>query len=311
MDISVVICTRNRCASLKKALLSLADQSFTPGLNWEIVVIDNDSVDQTRGVVEEFVGYSKLPTRCVLEKEPGLSNARNRGIRESQGNIIAFIDDDVMVSPDWLAAVKAAFDSYECACVGGKIMLHASVELPAWWDERCRGALSLFDVGNSVIISDMNSWAEIGWGANISFRRWAFERYGLFRTDLGKRPDTPSLGEETEFVDRLRRNGERVIHYPWAVVYHSPHLDRFSRQYLRRWYYHVGETDFLRQSPASENVIRVLHVPRWKYRVALRSFWQALYSALAGNRKQAFWEELQLIRFSGYFVAAQRGNLRN
>jgi glycosyltransferase involved in cell wall biosynthesis len=306
MDISVVICTRNRCASLKKALSSLADQSFPSGLSWEIVVVDNDSADQTRAVLEEFMGNFRLPTRCVLEKEAGVSNARNRGIRESKGNIIAFIDDDVIAAPDWLASVKAAFDNYDCACVGGKILLHATVKLPSWWDERCKGPLSLFDVGDSVIVSDVNSWAEIGWGANLSFRRWAFESHGLFRTDLGKIANTPRLGEETEFIDRLRRNGETLVHYPRAVVYHAPNLDRLSRQYLRRWYYRVGETDFVRQPSISGDVIRVFRVPRWKYRVALGNLWQALYSALAGNRKRAFWEQLQLIRFSGYFVAAQK-----
>jgi glycosyltransferase involved in cell wall biosynthesis len=304
MDISVVICTRNRCATLKKVLGSLEHQSST-GLRWEIVVVDNGSVDQTKEVVEEFTSKVEFPTRYVLEREPGLSNARNHGIRESEGNIVAFLDDDVRVAPDWLAELKTAFDKYECACVGGKILLDESIQLPEWWDERCRGVLSLFDAGDSVIISDRNSWAEIGWGANLSFRRSAFETYGLFRTDLGKTPTTTTLGEETEFVDRLRRNGEKVIHYPRAVVFHCPTLDRFSRQYLRRWYYRVGEVDFLRQLRASGDEPRVLQVPRWKYRVALRNLWQAFYWTLNGNRKQAFWEQLQFLRFSGYFVAAR------
>jgi len=305
MDISVVICTRNRCATLKKVLDSLEHES-SAGFTWELVVVDNGSVDQTKEVVEEFRSKVEFPTRYVLEREPGLSNARNRGITESEGNIVAFLDDDVTVAPDWLAELKIAFDKYECACVGGKILLHKSIQLPEWWDDRCRGVLSLFDAGDSVIVSDCNSCAEIGWGANISFRRWVFETYGLFRTDLGKTPNTTTLGEETEFVDRLRRNGEKVIHYPRAVVYHCPTLDRFSRQYVRRWYYRVGETDFLRQLRPSGDESRVLQVPRWKYRGALRSLWQAFYWTLNGNRRQAFWEQLQFLRFSGYFVAAQQ-----
>lgn len=303
MDISVVVCTRNRCVTLKKVLDSLEHQSSV--LTWEIVVVDNGSVDQTKQVVEEFRSKVGFPTRYVLETEPGLSNARNHGIRESEGSVVAFLDDDVTVAPDWLAELKTAFDTYECACVGGKILLDESIRLPEWWDERCQGILSLFDAGDSVIISDRNSWAEIGWGANISFRRSAFESHGLFRTDLGKTPNTTSLGEETEFVDRLRRKGEKVVHYPRAVVYHCPTLDRFSRQYVRRWYYRVGETDFLRQLGASRDEPRVLGVSRWKYRGALRHLWQALYWTLNGNRREAFWEQLQFFRFYGYFVAAR------
>jgi glucosyl-dolichyl phosphate glucuronosyltransferase len=305
MDISVVICTRNRCALLKKLLGSL-EHPLSADLAWEIVVVDNGSVDQTRQVVEEFARRVGFPARYVLESQPGLSHARNRGIRESRGNIIAFLDDDVTVAPNWLAEVKTAFEKYDCSCVGGKILLDDSIQLPEWWDARCEGVLSLYNAGDSVIISDHNFFAEIGWGANIGFRRRAFETHGLFRSDLGKTPNTTTLGEDTEFVDRLRRSGERVIHYPGAVVYHCPTLDRFSRQYVRRWYYRVGETDFLRQPRASGEVPRVLQVPRYKYRVALRHLRQALFCTLTGNRKEAFWQQLQFLRFSGYFVAAQR-----
>lgn len=310
MDISVVICTRNRCALLKKLLDSL-EHPLSADLTWEIVVVDNGSVDQTRQVVEEFARRVGFPARYVLESEPGLSHARNRGIRESRGNIIAFLDDDVTVAPNWLAEVKTAFDEYECACAGGKILLDESVQLPDWWDESFAGVLSLFDTGDSVIISDRDSWAEVGWGANISFSRWVFDTYGLFRTDLGKTPTTTTLGEETEFVDRLRRNGEKLIHYPRAVVYHCPTLERFSRQYLRRWHFRVGQTDFFRQAPDSGDGPRILRVPRYKYRVALRHLRQTFYSALKGNRKEAFWQQLQFLRFSGYFVAAQRRAHRN
>ena len=107
MDISVVICTRNRCATLKKVLGSLEHQS-SAGLTWEIVVVDNSSVDQTKEVVEEFRNKAGFPTRYVLEREPGLSNARNHGIRESEGSIVAFLDDDVTVAHDWLTELNTA-----------------------------------------------------------------------------------------------------------------------------------------------------------------------------------------------------------
>src|SRR5215469_2479676 len=101
--ISVVICTHNRCKLLKDTLVSLAQMAKPEGLPWELLVVDNNSSDQTKEVVESFSGGCELKPQYVFERAPGLSHARNRGVKESRADIISFLDDDVIVASDWLA----------------------------------------------------------------------------------------------------------------------------------------------------------------------------------------------------------------
>lgn len=306
MDASVVICSYNRCSSLKKALMSLDKLSIPQELTWETVVVDNKSTDQTKEVVEGFAAQSRWAVRYVFEPKPGLSQARNRGVQEARGEIIAFIDDDVKVTPAWLAEVKNAFEEYDASCVGGKILLGNTLQLPPWWDERYSAVLTKFDLGDSVILGDRNYEGEIGWGANISFRRCVFEKYGLFRTDLGRTPNGLAIGEETELVRRLQRNGELSVYYPASVVYHFPDTERLSKQYLRRWYYRAGESYRLQDSIFRKRTPRIFGVPRWRYRSALESIGKGIFSWLTGRRGEAFYQQLQFIVFLGYLGAAPK-----
>ena len=96
MDISVVICTYNRSRHLKNILNSLAEQEVPDDLVWEIVVIDNNSKDDTKDVVDEFTLKTPIPVKYFTEEKQGLSHARNRGIVESEGKYVAFTDDDAI-----------------------------------------------------------------------------------------------------------------------------------------------------------------------------------------------------------------------
>ena len=125
-DVSVVICTYNRCDLLPPALESVVEQSAA-GVGYEVIVVDNNSTDGTRRVVEAMIarrGHANL--RYVFEGEQGLSHARNAGVRAARARVVAFTDDDVRAAPDWVASIKRAFDEHpEAAYVGGKV-------LPLW-----------------------------------------------------------------------------------------------------------------------------------------------------------------------------------
>src|SRR5215469_3092700 len=202
--ISVIVCTHNRCESLVRTLDSLAQMSVPPALTWELVVIDNNSSDRTSETVRSFTGRgTALPLKYFFEPVPGLSRARNLGIQESRGVIIAFIDDDVLVSREWLTEVRNAFQRYDPLCVGGRVLLQENSSRPAWWDKAYDGPVGKFDRGTSVIFYEENDEQLIGIGANIMFKREAFEKHGLFRTDMGKKPGQLNTGEETDMVERL------------------------------------------------------------------------------------------------------------
>ena len=305
MDLSVIVCTYNRSASLGRTLSSFL-QSTPDGLSWELLVIDNDSTDETKQVVESFITASKLDVRYIFEGKRGLSEARNRGLREARGEIIIFTDDDVIVSPTYLPHVKKAFDELDAMCVGGKVLLEDNLTKPTWWDERCDGAVGKFDRGDSVIVAGRTDHALMGIGANMSFRRSAFEKYGLFRTDLGRNGADLTMGEDAEMFQRLKKSGERVIYCPGALVYHCPAPQRFSKPYLRRVYYRLGEWGFMRDLDLPERTPRIFGVPRWKYRLLLQNLWNTLFNLVIGNRKEALWQELNLRLSLGYLAAARR-----
>src|SRR5215469_10199051 len=107
MDISVIVCTHNRYQSLAKALESIAASTLPDSVDWEILVVDNCSRDQTRDVVEQFCHRFPGHFRCFFEPHPGKSNALNTGIREARGKILVFTDDDVTVEPTWLQNLTA------------------------------------------------------------------------------------------------------------------------------------------------------------------------------------------------------------
>jgi glycosyltransferase involved in cell wall biosynthesis len=304
MDITVLICTCNRASSLKQTLASLWALEMPPSLAWEVVVVDNHSTDSTRSVIEEFSAISGLNVRYVVETQRGKSHALNAGVREAKGEIIALTDDDVRVATDWLVELKRAFDQFRPACVSGRVLLHPDLRLPAWWDRRWKGVLAHCDLGDAVIRSDSSSVNvyEYGYGANLGFHRRVLEKYGPFRTDLG--PGKIGVGEDTEYVLRLYLNGELIIYYPNAVVYHLPDVAHLSKKYLRRWYYHNGvvlqRLDLIRFQSSR----RIGHVPVWRWRWAAETLRSAVVNLLTGGLREVFSQELRVIRLVGYGVEA-------
>src|ERR1035441_3219398 len=108
MKITVLLCTFNRCQSLSTALDSVIAQVLPESADWDVLVVDNNSSDQTRAVVEDFRRRYPGRIRYLFEPRQGLSRARNAGIRAARGEIIAFIDDDVIAAPTWLQNLTAS-----------------------------------------------------------------------------------------------------------------------------------------------------------------------------------------------------------
>jgi glucosyl-dolichyl phosphate glucuronosyltransferase len=303
--ISVVICTYNRCDRLMDTLASLSRMSVPENLPWELVVVDNNSADRTKEVVQSVVRESRLTTRYVFENIPGLSHARNRGVVESAGEIISFLDDDVVVAPDWLSEIWKAFQQYDAACIGGRVLLWGNPTIPSWWDRAFDLAVGKFDRGDGVILDERKATL-VGIGANISFRRRVFDKYGLFHTAMGRTGNQLRTGEETELVLRLQRNNELTVYYPGAVVFHNFPSNRFSKRYLRRNSYRVGEWNCLCDSATSQAGPKLLGVPRWMYRAMVEAAASMISKALRGRQTEAFIQERRILMLFGYFMAAQK-----
>jgi len=148
-----------------------------PASDYEIIVVDNRSTDRTKEVVSEF-----SHVRYVLEEKMGLSHARNRGIKESRGDVVAFIDDDAKADKSWLSRLVQVYkEEKDAGCVGGRVILDWKCEKPSWWHT------DLDEVFNGINYSDSRislSHPRYPYGTNISFRTDIVEKAGGFQIRL-------------------------------------------------------------------------------------------------------------------------------
>lgn len=244
MNITVILCTHNRCGSLAKALESVAASALPSSVEWEVLVVDNNSPDQTRDVVEDYCRRFPGRFRYLCEPQQGKSHALNAGIREARGEILAFIDDDVVVESAWLQNLTAPLQEGGWAGAGGRILPAQIFSPPRWLaldgPYSLGGALyAHFDLGDKPRELDRAPF-----GTNMAFRKRLFEKYGGFRTDLGPGPsrEIPRFNEDTEFGRRLMKAGERLRYEPTAVVYHMVQPSRVRKDYFLTWWFDYGRS---------------------------------------------------------------------
>jgi glucosyl-dolichyl phosphate glucuronosyltransferase len=240
MTITVILCTYNRCESLAKTLASVANSILPGSVEWEVLVVDNNSTDQTRAVTEGFSCRFPGRFRYLFEPQPGKSFALNSGIRAARGDVLVFSDDDVCVESTWLGNLTATLDDTRWAGAGGRILPARKFSPPRWMS--LDGPLSMgsilfahFDLGDTPC-----ELTRAPFGANMAFRKSMFQKYGGFRTDLGPRPGSQLRNEDTEFGDRLMAAGERLRYEPSAVVYHPVPQNRVTKDYLLTWHFDYG-----------------------------------------------------------------------
>lgn len=235
--ISVVIATRNRAQSLRRTLDSLRLMS-PPEDAWEIVVVDNASTDDTRATIGEYESAMPRIVRYLRQERRGKSFAVNAGISEAHGELLLFTDDDVIVDAGWCRALTSAMKRSGCIGAGGRIIAEWTASPPAWLEPQGPDRLMnvvAFDVGHAP-----GELKTAPFGPNMAFRREAFERYGLFRTDLGPGAGRYLPGQDTEFGRRLLAAGERLEWVPGAMVRHELQSDKMRKRYVASWYFGYG-----------------------------------------------------------------------
>ena len=262
MKITVILCTYNRCQSLAKALGSVAASVLPDSVEWEVVVVDNNSRDWTRDVVEEFCRRYPKRFRYLFHVQQGKSHALNAGIREAQGDILAFMDDDVTVEPTWLQNLTTGLHNGQWAGAGGRIVPQRTFAPPRWLSlEHALGPLALFDLGHEA-----GELTEAPFGTNMAFRRELFKKYGGFRTDLGPRPGSQIRGEDSEFSQRLLAAGERLRYEPSAVVYHEIPECRLQKKYFLDWWFDKARAEVRGSSIRTSTQWRCSGIPLHMFR---------------------------------------------
>jgi glucosyl-dolichyl phosphate glucuronosyltransferase len=284
-DVSIVICTYNRAAEVGRALDAVLAQRDAPP--HEVIVVDNNSTDATRDVIEARARTSPH-LRYVFEGRQGLPYARNAGIAAVRAPIVAFTDDDIIVAPDWVASIARAFDRFPDAdMIGGRVLPRwPGGGPPAWLTPKQLAPLALQDKGDAPLFVDRDNAAPCLIGANFAFRRSAFEKAGLFDSEYTRTQDR-------EIQIRLWKAGGRGVYVPDLVTHVDVPADRLTKDYFRLWYTRAGRfhsrMGLLDVLDANGRMVepdperRIAGAPAFLYPQLLGAVCQALRARMARN----------------------------
>ncbi len=238
---SVIVCTRNRCRQLAGLLESIAAMAVPYGLDWELLVVDNGSDDDTPATVAGFAG--RLPVTRIWEPEPGVSNARNTGVRYARGDLIVWTDDDTLVVPGWLAAFADAFAAHpDAALFAGRVTPVLLPPTPDWFREAADDLhylLAARDFG-PVAVPLAIAGERLPFGASAAVRAIE-QRQFLYDPDLGVAPGRRRGGEETAVYTAILAAGHSGWWVPGAEVKHQIIAERQTTEYIDYFYAAMGE----------------------------------------------------------------------
>jgi len=289
MLISVVISTYNRSASLRKTIESLLKQENLQGISTQIVIVDHNCTDDTKAVVHRIMADSGQDIRYVFEKHPSVSAARNRGIAESSGDIIAFTDDDVIVDKCWLHNMAKAFKESECDVLAGKILPVYPEHTPQWvkdHQEFLNGPIVYRHHGDNSRFYDDTMLPFIG--AHMVFKRKCFDDYGLFSTEVGFGTDFP-YGEDVEMFQRLNKK-VKIYYCADCVVWHAHQKERVNLKYITKWFYLNGTGHAKNErSLISPDAKEMLGVPLYLYKRLFHKFFVFLFNIFNKEKRLESW----------------------
>ena len=267
MNISIIIATYNRSKDIIGFFDSVLDQEITDEFEYELVVVDNNSIDDTKEIIHNYEDKFSGRLRYLFESKRGKSNALNYGVQNAKGEIFIFTDDDVILDPQWLKSIWKCYQEHDCDGVGGRILPIFPPNTPLWIKENrdyISGPLVIYDRGESTKKYDPSMIEFLG--ANYSFKREVFNDCGLFRTDVG--PGISYVGEDTEFVNRAYKAGKNLYYCGKALVRHPTNIQRMKLKYIAKWSLGLGKYRFIvdEKGIIDENLVCYFGIPRYLIR---------------------------------------------
>jgi len=294
MDASIIVCTYNRADSLKDTLEALHKQQAVTCKDWEVIIVDNNSTDHTRQVVES-VQQNWPELHYVFEKNQGLSHARNLGIACAKGEVILFTDDDVLPEPEWLETTFSGMNKYNADACGGFIAPIWETQPPKWLTERFYGFLAV-----RTERSDDYPIVEPGqapFGANMAFKKNVFEKVGLFDTSRGRKGKVLASGEDGEMFERVLKAGLKSMFLGQSRVHHKVESFRVTKRYFRRWRYQSSLNIAVSRGLSGER--RLFNIPLYVFPQLLRATARMLWGKVTQASDEAFNREIVVFHFLG------------
>jgi glycosyltransferase involved in cell wall biosynthesis len=303
LDVSVVISTYNGAKVLPRALGSLLAQDVGDR-RYEVIVVDNNSTDDTRQVIESYSPGTATRLRYLFEPRQGVSYGRNAGVLNAVAPIIAFTDDDVRVSRDWVRSIKTLLDAHpQLDFVGGRVLPEWTASPPGWLTDANWSPLALLDYGSAPVVVSLDRQLCLV-TANLGVRRTLFDSVGLFALELQRVKDSIGSMEDHELLIRSWRAGKRGLYAPSLTATTVVPQHRMTKGYHRRW--HTGHGVFCARmrlledgdqsgppgvgSPVKEP-LRLFGVPGFVYRQIAVSAQHWMASAIRRRPAEAFTHE--------------------
>ena len=302
MRLDVIVPTYNRQDLLPSALDSLFAAEIPAGLEVTVTVVDNNSTDGTRGVIESFQKRFGERIRYCFESQQGRSHALNAGITATTGDLIGIIDDDEEIDANWYKTAFEAFKDSELDFIGGPYVPQWSIPPPEWMPSNYGSVVGSVNGGDKEVPFD-HSYPGILMGGNAILRRSVFSKVGLYTTWLGRTDKGLLSGEDEELYSRLLASGAKGMYLPNLKIYHHVVPERLTKKYFRSWCFWRGVSLGLLERTRRQECAYFLGVPRWHYRSAARGLWSGLTGLLMNSKKasEEFASELALWDFLGLF----------
>jgi glycosyltransferase involved in cell wall biosynthesis len=311
MHATILICTYNRASLLGPTLDSVASLQCSPDLRWEVLVVDNNSSDGTKEVVEQRQSAFPVPLTYCFEERQGKSFALNTGFQHAAGAIIVYTDDDVRLPAGWLeSAVRPLLTRCDVDYTGGPVRPIWERRPPRWLEPfgNLGGTIAVKDHGNATFVFEDRRKTPLG--VSLAVRRELIERVGGFRTDLGRTGGSLLGQEQAEFFYRTRAAGARGLYVPDMVLEHHVPARRLTHNYFRRWWYWKGisQARVHRMHGRTElgvdltHVRRVGGVPLFILRCFIADALAAVRALLAGRLSTAVEREMMAWYAVGYAV---------
>lgn len=299
---SIIIPTYNRAELLRKALASVQGLHIPEGCDAEVLVIDNNSADHTLSVAMQARDEGRLLVRHVIEKKQGLNHGRNRGLAEARFEHLVYLDDDMTIDPGWLIGYMEAHYRFSPAAAVGPVEPIYEQPPGEWTTEQMLRSVSsaYSQKGEHFILVPPKQGHELP-GCNFAVRREVAMKLGGFHPALDRSGRGMLAGGDSEFGERLARNGYRIAYSPQCKIHHLVSCHKLSKEGLRARWKGLGATARAMEKLRGDEKRLIGQSGRLHLSIRMmRLFSRSLWFSVLGDTNTSFRWELEARRLKGY-----------